>query len=126
MRFATAIPTCLALLQAFFVSPFQHIHPGGDHDHPAVLHAHFYRFAVPGVQHTGVHLEDADDDDHDAIWSVDSFTLVPGVQLALSAPVRAVLELFSPPVPVAWVEVVEECGHDPPCDSPRIPRAPPS
>jgi hypothetical protein len=126
MRFVTAIPTCLALLQAFVVAPFQHVHPGGDHDHPAIIHAHFYHLAMPDRQHPGRWLEDADDDDHDAVWSVDSFTLVPGVPLVLSAPVRAAVELFEPPIPVAWVDVVEQCGHDPPCVSTRIPRAPPS
>lgn len=71
-------------------------------------------------------MEDADDDDHDAIWSVDSFTLVPGASLTLSAPVRALVEIFRPPVPVAWVDMVEERGHDPPRVHVRVPRAPPS
>jgi hypothetical protein len=126
MRFVTAVPTCLALLEAFVVSPFQHVHPGGDHDHSAIFHAHFYRFATPDERHPGLSLEDIDDDDHDAVWSVDSFTLVPGVPLTISPPVRAAVELFEPPVPVAWVDVVEECGHDPPYVRNCIPRAPPS
>ena len=127
MRFLAAIPTCLALLQAFLVSPFQHVHPGGDHDHAATIHAHFYGLARHSEQPSGVNLEHADDDDHDAVWAVDSFTLVPAAVQTLCAPARAVVELFEPPMPIAWVDVVEECGHDPPPDcAPRIPRAPPS
>ncbi|HEX5228659.1 MAG TPA: hypothetical protein VFW44_13160 [Bryobacteraceae bacterium] len=109
------------------MSPFQHVHPGSDHDHAATIHAHFYRLALPGDQTSGVRLEDAEDDDHDAVWAVDSFTLVPAAALTLSAPIRTGVELFVPPLPVAWVDVVEQCGHDPPRDhSLRIPRAPPS
>ena len=127
MRFAIAIPTCLALLQAFLVSPFQHVHPGGDHDHSATIHAHFYSLATHVAEGTSVKLEDADDDDHDAVWSVDSFTLVPAAALSIAAPARSVVELFRPPVPTAWVDVVEERGHDPPGGfASLIPRAPPS
>lgn len=127
MRFVVAIPTCLALLQAFLVSPFQHVHPGGDHDHDATIHAHFYSLAPHVDGNTGVKLEDADDDDHDAVWSVDSFTLVPAAALTIATPARGTVELFRPPVPIAWVDVVEERGHDPPRNfAPLIPRAPPS
>ncbi|MBV9769221.1 MAG: hypothetical protein JOZ32_06600 [Bryobacterales bacterium] len=127
MRFATTIQTCLALLLAFFVSPFQHVHPGSDHDHTATIHAHFYSL-VPHVEHgSGVTLEDADDDDHDAVWAVDSFTLVPAAVLTIAAPTSAMVELCDPTLPIARVDVVEERGHDPPQDcAPRIPRAPPS
>lgn len=127
MHLLTAIQTCLALLLAFFVSPFQHVHPGDDHDHAATIHAHFYRLTPHSDQNSGVRLEDTDDDDHDAVWSVDSFTLVPAAVLTIAAPTRAAVELFDPPLPIAWVDVVEERGHDPPRNcAPLIPRAPPS
>ena len=127
MRFVLAIPTCLAFVQAFLVSPFQHVHPGGDHDHGATIHAHFFSLAPQIDKNAGLRLEDADDDDHDAIWSVDSFTLVPAAALTIAAPARAMVELFRLPAPIAWVDVVEERGHDPPGDfAPLIPRAPPS
>lgn len=127
MRFVTAIPTCLALLQAFLVSPFQHVHPGGDHDHGATMHAHFYRLTPHVERNSGVQLEGTDDDDHDAVWSVDSFTVVPAAAFTIAPPTWAAVQLLYPPLPVAWVDGVEECGHDPPCDSsPLIPRAPPS
>src|ERR1700722_5163435 len=106
MRCVTALQTCLALVLAFFVSPFQHVHPGSDHDHSATMHAHFYRITpAQEEQHQGPQLADADDDDHDAVWSVDSFTLVPTAALTLFAPARAADAFFVPPVAIAWVDV---------------------
>jgi hypothetical protein len=126
MRCFTALQTCLALLLAFFVSPFQHVHPGSDHDHSATIHAHFYRIAAAPAQHEGLWLENSDDDDHDAVWSVDSFTLVPAAALTLVVPASAAEAFVIRPMPVAWVDVVEERGHDPPAIDRSIPRAPPS
>lgn len=90
------------------------------------MHAHFYPIAAAHEQHTGAQLEDADDDDHDAVWSVDSFTLVPTAALTLFVPASAADQCFVRPMPVAWVDVVEERGHDPPQFDRSIPRAPPS
>jgi hypothetical protein len=126
MRLVTAIQTCLALLLAFLVSPFQHVHPGSDHEHAATMHAHFYRIAIEQEPHNGARLEDADDDDHDAVWSVNSFTLIPTAALTLFVPARAADECFVRTLPVAWVDAVERRGHDPPDLDRSIPRAPPS
>ena len=130
MRCLAALQTCLALLLAFFVAPFQHIHTGSgaDHDHAATIHAHFYHIAPHHEEHHGPELIDADDDDddHAAVWSVDSFTLVLTAGLAPFVPSRLQAEFFAPAVPLAWVDVVEERGHDPPLADRSIPRAPPS
>jgi hypothetical protein len=126
MRCVTALQNCLALLLAFFVSPFQHVHPGSDRDHSATMHAHFYRIAHAQEQHNGPQLGNSDDDDHGAVWSVDSFTLVPTAELILFVPARTAGAFFVRPVLVAWVDVVEERGHDPPDIDRSIPRAPPS
>jgi len=126
MRF-TALQSCLALLVAFVVAPFEHVHPGGaDHDHSAVVHAHFYSVhgAVPDGQ--GPQIADADDDDHDEVWSVDTFTLVlPAGHAPFVVPRGPVVD-FIPGEVYAPVEIVEERGHDPPCVDRSIPRAPPS
>lgn len=91
------------------------------------MHAHFYRIARAQEQlHQGPQLADADDDDHDAVWSVDSFTLVPTAALTVFVPAPAVDAFFVPPVAIAWVDVVEQRGHDPPEIDCSIPRAPPS
>jgi hypothetical protein len=126
MRSIAALQTCLALLLALFVAPFQHVHPASDHDHSAIVHAHLYRVAPAPEQHPGPQLLDADDDDHDAVWSVDSFTLVPTAALTLLVPWRFAAAFSLSQTPVAWVDVVEERGHDPPQIDRSIPRAPPS
>jgi hypothetical protein len=127
MRCTVALQTCLALLLAFLVSPFQHIHPGTDHDHAATMHAHFFGVKTVSSRLAGPVLAASDDDDdHDAVWSVDSFTLVPPAALTPFVPARVSVALFEPPVPIAWVDVVDEQGHDPPHGRSSIPRAPPS
>ena len=125
MRRVTAPATCLALLLAFYISPFQHVHAGSDHDHSATMHAHFKKLAAH-EEHHGPELEDSDDDDDAAVWSVDSFTLVLTAGLMPFVPARTAVALFVPAVPVAWVDMVEERGHDPPAADRSIPRAPPS
>jgi hypothetical protein len=126
MRCFIALQTCLALVLAFLVAPFQHVHPGSDHDHSATMHAHFYHIATTRVEHRGLWLEGADDDDHDAVWSVDSFTLVPTAALTPCVPSRVLASFFNPTVPLARVDVVEQRGHDPPLADRSVPRAPPS
>jgi hypothetical protein len=80
----------------------------------------------PRTNSTGAQLEDADDDDHDAVWSVDSFTLVPTAALTLFVPARAAAAFFVRPIPIAWMDSIEQRGHDPPDIDRSIPRAPPS
>lgn len=133
MRCLAALQTCLALMLAFFVAPFEHVHPGSTagHDHSAVMHAHFYSVhlhpAKIKVHGTELLAPDTDDDDdHDAVWSVDNFTLViTGVSAPFVLP-RWQTFTFAPTVAIAPVEEVEERGHGPPCVDPSIPRAPPS
>jgi hypothetical protein len=129
MRCIAALQTCLALLLAFFLAPFEHVHTGqqsgADHDHSGLMHAHFYSIpALHGNQHD---LEFQDfDDDHAAAWSLDTFTLVLTAGLAPFVPSRGLVLPFVLSVTFEPVEVVEECGHDPPCTDRSIPRAPPS
>lgn len=132
MRCISALQTCLALLLAFFLAPFEHVHagqqPGTDHDHAGTIHAHFYSvYGTRGSagEQRGPQLVDPDDD-HAAAWSLDTFTLVLTAGLAPFVPSRGPVLLFVPSETFAPVEVVEECGHDPPCVDRSIPRAPPS
>jgi hypothetical protein len=67
-----------------------------------------------------------DDDDHSAVRSVDYFTIILTHGLAPFVPARLAVALFTPSVPISWVDVVEERGHDPPLVFRGIPRAPPS
>lgn len=131
MRCIVTLQTCFALLLAFILAPFQHVHPGhgagADSDHAGIIHAHF--FSIPVAQE-GSHAPGLtgpdDDDDHAAVWSVDSFTLVLTSGFAPFVPTRG------PEIRVALSEVqqpitfIEERGHDPPYVHPSIPRAPPA
>ena len=129
MRCIAALQTCVALLLAFFLAPFEHVHAGPqsgtDHDHSGTIHAHFYSVPASRGDHHGPELQDFDDD-HAAAWSLDTFTLEFAAGLALFVPSRGLVLSFVPSTTFEPVEVVEECGHDPPCVDRSIPRAPPS
>jgi hypothetical protein len=133
MRRFAAVQTCLTLLLAFLLAPFQHVHTGRgsgpEHDHAGLIHAHFYMHfeSVPasGAERHSQEIDDADDD-HAAAWSLDTFTLVltaglsPFVLPQEPAPDFVPSETFQP------VALVEERGHSPPPLDRSIPRAPPS
>jgi hypothetical protein len=131
MRRVAGLQTCCTLLLAFLLAPFQHVHTGNaadDHDHHGseLIHAHFHGFpASHKDHHHGQELEDPDDD-HAAAWSLDTFTIELLAGLAPFVPARGLVLRFVPPVTFEPVEVVEECGHDPPYVHNFIPRAPPS
>ena len=129
MRCIAALQTCLALLLAFFLAPFQHVHTGPqsgtDHDHSATIHAHFYSVHSSVSERRGAQFVNSDDD-HAAAWSLDTFTLELAAGLAPFIPSPAFVLPFIPSATFEPVKVVEECGHDPPCVDRSIPRAPPS
>ena len=125
MRRFAGLLTCVTLPLAFLLAPFQHVHTGVDHDHSGLVHAHFYSVEpVPGNQH-GPAIDDVDDD-HAAVTSLDTFTLVLTTGLAPFVLARGLVLPFVPEVTCEPVELVEQCGHDPPCIDRSIPRAPPS
>jgi hypothetical protein len=138
MRCLAALHTCLALLLAFVVAPFEHVHTGGsDHDHDGLIHAHFYNVGHPAEaqiaghhalaeEYSGAKILDADDDDHAKAWSLDTFTLVLTAGLSPFIPLRGAILPFVLSETFEPVLIVEECGHDPPPAGPSIPRAPPS
>jgi hypothetical protein len=128
MRCFAGLQTCFTLLLAFMLAPFQHVHAGsgpGDHDHGGLIHAHFYSASAQRGDRHGLEFQDSDDD-HAAAWSLDTFTLELADGLAPFAPSRGLVLRFVPSVTTEPVEIVEECGHDPPCIDRSIPRAPPS
>src|SRR6266700_2152982 len=101
MRCVTSLQTCLALMLAFFVAPFQHVHTdvGADHDHSATIHAHFYSVSPAREKHPGRTVTDVDD--HSAVRSVDLFTVVLTHGLAPFVPARLAVALFIPSVPIS-------------------------
>jgi len=129
MRRFAGLLTCVTLPLAFLLAPFQHVHTGhgsgADHDHSPVVHAHFYGVGpVRGNQH-GPAIDDMDDD-HVAVKSLDTFTLVLTAGLTPFAPARGAVLPFLSAVTCEPVELVEQRGHDPPCIDRSVPRAPPS
>jgi hypothetical protein len=124
MRRFAALQTCVGLLTAFLLAPFQHVHTGDGHDHAGLIHAHFYNIAAPLTKHTGRQFDDLDD--HRAVWQVDTFTLVMTAGIPPFIPSRAQASLFVPSPAFEPVAIVEECGHDPPSAGQPVPRAPPA
>jgi hypothetical protein len=126
MRRLVLIPTSLALLQAFFMAPYQYVHIGLGHEKHAestVVHAHPYAISFsinpndgPVVGHS--HKPHAS-------LALDTFTTITqGIPFLFFQP-DARVQLFAPAESFVWVEVTEPRGHDPPCIDNAVPRAPP-
>jgi len=119
----------VALLLAFLLAPFQHVHAaqssGTDHDHSTLIHAHFYA-APPALGESHGPQLDHSDDDHATARSLDTFTLVITASLSPFVPSLGPSPLSVPSKTFEPVDVVEQRGHDPPRIDRSIPRAPPS
>src|SRR5215471_18720407 len=116
MRCVAAFQTCLVLLLAFVIAPFEHVHTGhgsgADHDHSGLIHSHFYRLSSVDRSvdaQNELRLVDADDDDHATAKSLDTFTLVLTNGLAPFVPTRGLVLLLAAPETFGPVEAVEEC-----------------
>ena len=128
-RRLASITAFLALMQAFFMAPYQHVHIGsgherhGNHAEATIVHAHPYAISFsinpdngPAVGHS--HKPHAS-------LALDTFTtLAQGIPFLFFQP-ESPVHIFAPAESFVWVEVTEPCGHDPPCIENTIPRAPP-
>lgn len=131
LRRFTGLHTCLVLLLAFVMGPFQHVHQSrdthhgsGDHDEVSTfIHAHPYGISVadPADDHTRI------DDRHGAhaAWSLDTFTILSDTPQFLFVPAESKVLPFVPAESLFAVEVTAIRGHDPPSLEHRSPRAPP-
>jgi hypothetical protein len=126
MRRLALIPTFLALLQAFFMAPYQHVHIGlghEKHNDSTIVHAHPYAISfplnsddVPAVGHSHK--------PHASI-ALDTFTtLTQGVLFLFFQP-ESPVRISDAAKSAVRIEVTEPCGHDPPCIENTAPRAPP-
>ena len=129
IRRLTPITALLALLQAFFMAPYQHVHVGprhekhGGHAESAIVHAHPYAVSIPTSSSDGATAGHSRKP-HVSI-ALDTFTtLVQGVALLFVQPGSPV-QTFAPTESFVRVEVTEPRGHDPPCIGNAAPRAPP-
>jgi hypothetical protein len=123
------ITAFLALLQAFLMAPYQHVHVGlahkkhGEHDESTIVHSHPYAVSLPTSTKDGPAAEHS----HKAHASIalDTFTtLAHGVLFLLFQPQSSV-QILAPPESAVCVEITEPCGHDPPGVESTVPRAPP-
>jgi hypothetical protein len=129
MRKIFALPCCLALVTAFVLAPFQHVHRDGDsRDHAPLVHSHLYAHHHDHPDHPHVdkpgerEIESADEDQAS---SLDTFTLVPTADFSAFVPSRAPAIIPPPAETRASFELIEERGHDPPLSRNSPPRAPP-
>ena len=130
MRRLSLLSVCPALVLAFFMAPYQHVHLGPNHSEnanhhhdDAVVHTHFYSISLPINRNSGVSL---DDSDGDHARSLDTFTTLPQVGFPAFMRPESRLLLFAPKdVFVGIVEVTDPRGHDPPSLAFSAPRAPP-
>jgi hypothetical protein len=129
IRRLAPLAALLALLQAFFMAPYQHVHIGlghdrhEDHHESTLVHAHPYALSVPLNQNDGSAVEHS----HKLHASValDTFTTLAKGVLFLFLQPESPVQIFAPAESAVWVEVTEPCGHDPPCIGNSAPRAPP-
>lgn len=131
MRRLLLLPVSLALLLAFLMAPFQHVHLAAnhrehadhDHDDAAVVHTHFYAAPVPVSGNGGASL---DDSDGDHARSLDTFTTMPQAGFPAFMQPQSRLLIFVPEdFFVGVVEATKPRGHDPPSLEFSTPRAPP-
>jgi hypothetical protein len=122
MRRVAALQTCVSLVLALCLAPFQHVHE--DHDHGVLVHAHPYGHARVQEHSRGAQIDDVDD--HASVKSLDTFTLafaprvVPFVLAEGSVLVGVSLAAPEP------INIVEACAHDPPDADLSISRGPPA
>jgi hypothetical protein len=122
MRRATVLQTCVSLVLALCLAPFQHVHEG--HDHNVLVHSHFYAQARIHERSRGAQIDDVDD--HASVKPLDTFTLVFAPKIAPVVLTRGpLLEPVSLAAPEP-VNIVEACAHDPPDADLSISRGPPA
>jgi hypothetical protein len=132
MRRLLSLSVSPALLLAFLMAPYQHVHSAASHSQnanhhhhdDAVVHTHFYTVSVPTNRNSGTSLDDSDG--HHA-RSLDTFTTIPQAGFpAFTRPESRLLVFALEDVFAGFVEVTEPRGHDPPALEFSAPRAPPA
>lgn len=122
MRRVAALQTCVSLVLALCLAPFQHVHE--DHDHGVLVHAHPYTQSRGHEHSRGAQIDDVDD--HARVKSLDTFTLAFAPRIV---PFVLAGGLVLEPVSLAAPEpinIVEACAHDPPHADLAISRGPPA
>jgi hypothetical protein len=140
MRRVIALQGCLALVFAFFLAPYQHVHEGqcdgrgsnGFYDDSTVVHAHPFLFShVHADVFSVLHKNDdrtsvgEPSEEHASWWLNNSSLILNGAILPVVLP----KSVNVPALTVAsfsGVTIIDERGHDPPPMDCSVPRAPPA
>jgi len=122
MRRIAALQTCVSLVLALCLAPFQHVHE--DHSHGVLVHAHLYAQAPAHEHSSGTKVDDVDD--HASVKSLDTFTLAFAPRIVLLIPVGGSVLAPTPLTAPQTVEIVDACAHDPPDADLSISRGPPA
>ncbi len=129
MRRAVALQCCTALVCAFVLAPFQHVHRGedfdGHHEHAQLVHTHLYAH-----DHSHVHIDkpgeqEIENPDDDQASPLDTFTLDVTADFAPFIPARAPAIIGPSAEARESFELIKARGHDPPPGRNSSPRAPP-
>jgi len=120
----------MALLVAFAMGPFQHVHQsrhhhqgGQDEEVSTLVHAHPYGISVAGAPDGRARINDSHGSH--AAWSVDTFTIISPIPEVLFFPSEPRVLPHVPAESFFAVDVDELGGHAPPPLERLSPRAPP-
>ena len=124
VRGLTAFVVLVALLPAFVLAPFTHVHLS-DHasNHSQLVHSHFSSPSMQPVEKTSI--SDNDDQDHVAV-QLDLFQLASASPFALPALPVAPFGIAPPQISQLRITVPDVRSHDPPSTAFVSFRAPPA
>jgi len=140
MRRVIALQGCLAVIFAFFLAPYQHVHEGqcdgrgsnGFYDDSTVVHAHpFFLSHVHADVFSVSHNKDGrtsmeePSEEHASWWLNNSSLILSGAILLVVLPKSLEVPALTA-ASFSSITIVDERGHDPPPLDCSVPRAPPA
>jgi hypothetical protein len=122
--------TCLAMVWALLMGPFQHVHERHDahhgsegHDELPLVHTHPYGISFSAGPDGQRRIQDSHGSH--AAWSLDTFTVILDAPQFLFLPTESKVRSAVPAESFFTAELTEARSHDPPTLSHLFPRAPP-
>jgi hypothetical protein len=135
MRRISVLSVSLAVLVAFLIAPYRHVHLATGHEQSAdhkhyhdddiVVHAHFYAESAPASRNGATSVNDSDR--NHVVRSLEVFTPMPQAGFyAFGLPEWLIFLSRPADLLASLVEATEPCGHDPPSLEFSPPRGPPA
>jgi hypothetical protein len=139
MRRVIALQGCAALVFAFLLAPYQHVHEGqcdgrgsnGFYDDSTIVHAHPFFFSHVHADVFSVsHYDDRTSmeepsEEHASWWLNNSSLILNGAILPVVLPKSAGVPALTA-ASFSSLTIFDERGHDPPPLGCSVPRAPPA